>query len=185
MNDTSLPKILNTREDIIDLLPKNISIAEIGVFKGDFSKILFDKLSPSKLFLVDIFTGHMGSGDKNGENFEFINLGDSFNNLVDFFKNEPSVEIIKSYSHDFLSKLENESIDAVYIDADHCYEAVKTDLNLSFAKVKTGGFIMGHDYCSNSFPSVVQAVNEFCKTFNQRISIITKDGCPSFLIIKQ
>jgi O-methyltransferase len=178
------PKILNTRKEILDILPKNISIAEIGVFKGDFSKEIFKIVKPSKLYLVDIFSGSMGSGDKDGLNFEFISLDQSLKNLNEFFSGEENVHIIKSYSIDFLRLLEDEYLDAIYIDADHSYAAVKQDLELSYLKVKKGGFIMGHDYCNKNFPSVVSAVNEFCKKYNLEIKYITKDGCPSFLIEK-
>jgi hypothetical protein len=49
----------------------------------------------------------------------------------------------------------------VYIDAAHDYDTVKRDLETWSKKVKSGGFICGHDYNSNSWPGVVQAVDEF------------------------
>lgn len=179
---TIFPIELSTREEMISLLPQNISIAEIGVFKGDFSKILFNILKPSNLYLVDVFSGIAGSGDKNGENFEFINLSESFNELEQYFKHHKSVQLVKSYSDQFLESLQDELLDAVYIDADHSYLSVKKDLAWSRKKVKKGGFIMGHDYHNEMFPSVVQAVSEFCQQYSLEIKYITKDGCPSFLI---
>jgi hypothetical protein len=179
---TTFPITLSTREDMINLLPKNISIAEIGIFKGDFSKIIFNTIQPYKLYLVDVFSGIIGSGDKNGENFEFINLAESFDHLANFFKQYESVQLVKSYSDQFLQSLPDESLDAIYIDADHSYLAVKNDLEWSRKKVKKGGFIMGHDYNMEMFPSVVQAVGEFCVKYSLEIKYITKDGCPSFLI---
>jgi hypothetical protein len=178
----TFPKIIKTREEMISLLPKQIKIAELGVFKGDFSRILFETINPKSLYLVDVFSGVIGSGDKNGENFEFINLSESFNFLQNYFAPNPQVNIVRSYSHDFLNSLEDQYLDAVYIDADHSYEAVKNDLSLSIKKVKSGGFIMGHDYHKNIFPSVVQAVDEFCKENSLFIKYLTEDGCPSFLI---
>jgi hypothetical protein len=162
----TFPKIIKTREEMISLLPKQIKIAELGVFKGDFSRILFETINPKSLYLVDVFSGVIGPGDKNGENFA----------------PNPQVNIVRSYSHDFLNSLEDQYLDAVYIDADHSYEAVKNDLSLSIKKVKSGGFIMGHDYHKNIFPSVVQAVDEFCKENSLFIKYLTEDGCPSFLI---
>ena len=176
------PKIVATREEMISLIPQKIKIAEIGVFKGDFSKILFEKVNPETLYLVDLFSGVIGSGDKNGENFEFINLIESLDHLRNYFAPYPQVNIVPSYSHDFLNSLEDQYLDAIYIDADHSYAAVKNDLQLSIKKVKKGGFIMGHDYHKNIFPSVVQAVDEFCKENSLFIKYLTEDGCPSFLI---
>ena len=37
-------------------------------------------------------------------------------------------------------------LDAVYVDADHSYEAVKKDIKYWKPKIKKGGFIAGHDY---------------------------------------
>ena len=178
----TFPQIIETRQDILNILPKNISIAEIGVFKGDFSKDIFNTVKPSKLYLVDIFSGSIGSGDKDGENFQVISLDSSFQNLSDFFQGEEDVHLIKSRSEDFLSLLEDGFLDAVYIDADHSYLAVTQDLELSYRKVKPGGFIMGHDYCPNKFPYVIRAVDEVCKKYGLTIKYLTKDGCPSFLI---
>ena len=58
----------------------------------------------------------------------------------------------------------DESLDWVYIDADHAYEGVKRDLEAYFRVVKPGGFIAGDDYghVDRWFgDGVRQAVDEF------------------------
>ena len=65
-------KILQTRNDLLKIIPKNLKIAELGVFKGDFSKLIKSICNPLELYLVDVFQGDIGSGDKDGNNFEFI-----------------------------------------------------------------------------------------------------------------
>lgn len=54
---------------------------------------------------------------------------------------------------------DNESIDFVFIDASHLYEAVILDLKSWFPKVKLGGIISGHDYHPRF--GVIDAVNDF------------------------
>lgn len=49
-----------------------------------------------------------------------------------------SVDAAKTYS--------DESLDVVFIDAGHSYEAVKADILAWYPKVKRGGYIAGHDY---------------------------------------
>lgn len=56
--------------------------------------------------------------------------------------------------------IEDGSLDFVFVDADHSYEAVQEDIALWKPKVKAGGWLGGHDYHTRKFPGVVQAVNE-------------------------
>lgn len=44
---------------------------------------------------------------------------------------------------------------------------------------------MGYDYIYDKFPGVVNSVNEFCENSNLKIDMLTKDGCPTYLIYKK
>jgi hypothetical protein len=175
-------KHLQTRKEILSLINKGSNIIEIGVFKGEFSKEIFFDCNPSELILIDLFEGIMGSGNKDGENMEFINLNDHFMSLSDFFKKNQEVKLLKGYSSNVLKDLPKNHYDFIYIDASHEYTDVKNDLDLSYQLIKSGGYISGHDYENNRFPGVVKAVNEFCKENNLQIDYLTKDGLPSFVI---
>ncbi len=52
---------------------------------------------------------------------------------------------------------ENDSLDFIFIDADHSYESVKRDIKLWTPKVKTTGMIFGHDL---NWGTVARAVGE-------------------------
>jgi len=58
----------------------------------------------------------------------------------------------------------NASLDFVYIDANHQYESVVSDINAWWPKVKMGGALCGHDYFT--FGGVKQAVDEWAKENN-------------------
>jgi hypothetical protein len=70
------------------------------------------------------------------------------------------VTLIKSDTHDANELYDDQSLDFVFIDANHLYEGMKLDLENWYPKVKKGGMIGGHDY-DHSWPGLIQAVNEF------------------------
>ena len=172
-----------TRNDMLLFFPKGMCVAELGVFTGEFSKIIHDTCKPSKLYLVDLYDGIFTSGDKDGKNYQTVNLEEEMHKIQMHFSNSPEVKVVKSSTTDFLQSLEYNHLDLIYIDADHSYNGVMTDLKLSYPKVKTGGFICGHDYIGNTQCEL--AVNDFCRTNNLTIEYLTEDGCPSFCIIKK
>lgn len=164
---------------------KNLKIAEIGVFKGEFSKFIFDEIDPKELHLIDIFEGQMCSGDKDGNNIVWTDLDVEYQNLKEYFSDFDNVYLHKGFSFDVLSKFNDDYFDIIYIDGDHSYEGVKKDLKISYKKIKKDGLICGHDYTDVMFRSVVMAVDEFCEEMNLKIEYLTEDGCPSFVIIKK
>jgi hypothetical protein len=173
-----------TRNDLIDILPKDLVVAELGVFRGEFSNEIYNRMHPSHLYLVDIWEGTMGSGDKDGQNHVTIhNMEEVYHQIKDKYIDTTNIEVIRSRSLDFLNSKPNDSFDMIYIDADHHYAAVKADLITSYHKLKDGGYLLGHDYIHNPYePAVIEAVTEFCNEYNQTVEALTKDGCPSFLI---
>lgn len=176
--------IFETRNDLIKSLPKKMKIAEVGVFKGEFSKFLFENLNPDELFLIDIFEGNMGSGDKDGNNMVFTLLENEYNFLLKYFEKNKNVHLLKGFSKNVLDSFEDNFLDLVYIDASHEYSDVKSDLDISFKKVKNNGYICGHDYNESRFPGVYRAVGDFCDENKLEIVSLTNDGCPTFCIKK-
>jgi len=88
-----------------------------------------------------------------------------------FLKNiEPLKDVInpvRCSSLDAALLYKNESLDFVFIDADHSYKEVKKDILAWMPKIKNGGILSGHDY---PFPDVKRAVDE-----NVEDVIILKD----------
>lgn len=129
----------------------NATFVEIGAFKGQSIMFLAEKVKELnkniKLYTVDIFeyaeqqTGTTAEGESR-------ELGVSF--YDEYLKNiEPMKEYIhtiKGSSHEVHTQFKDESIDFVFIDGDHNYDAVLKDLQCWYPKVKKGGIISGHDY---------------------------------------
>lgn len=181
--------IYDTRIEMIKTLPTDLIIAELGVFKGDFAKIIYDELKPSILVLIDLWEDKIiGSGDQDGNNMEKHNGLELYSTVTKKFINNSNVKIYRENTS-FLNTFTDNYFDAIYIDADHSFNGCLSDLMLSYDKIKDGGYIMGHDYGQNMVKStkeynfgVYKAVNTFCREKKQKISAIANDGCKSYLI---
>jgi hypothetical protein len=172
-----------TRDEWLLTLPKGMVCVELGVFLGDFSSLIYENCKPSWLYLVDIFPDSMMSGDKDGMNVKTADLRSIPDSLRKKFENK-NISVHKQTTTDFLKSSDNQDIDFVYIDAEHSYKMVKSDLEESYRRVKPGGIIAGHDYCRNQFPGVCIAVDEFCKEKNLELYFLSKDKLPTFAIRK-
>jgi hypothetical protein len=175
---------ISDRIFMLRLMPKNSVVAEIGVFKGQFSAEILDITKPSQLHLVDLWPNKpIQSGG------QMLNCYDAYQSVQHRFKNE--IEQNKVVLHRELSayasqEFENEYFDWIYIDAGHHYEAVKTDLACWYPKVKTGGLITGHDYTEKPQHGVFQAVNEFLHRYPAVFVALTQEahGPPSWILKK-
>ena len=181
----SEPRFETRKEMIEKLVPKFGVYAEVGVFKGEFTTFLQDVLCPKKLYAIDLFEGVTGSGDQDGQNFSHCQLEETRSMLEG-----RNIITIKGDSSEMLRTLDDNSLDMVYIDANHSFDYVLRDLESSFSKVKHGGWIMGHDYemnmkkagWLNACEPLQRAVNMFCKKYAQNIKYKAYDGCVSFAI---
>lgn len=171
------------------LVPPGSACAEIGVFEGTFSKQIAESVQPSSLYMIDLFTGWCDSGNEDGNNVVHRNMDEMYKNLLAYSHDKPMLRVLKGKSADILSTFPDNSLDMVYLDGDHSYAGVKTDLHAAFPKVRPGGWIMGHDYEMNMMKArtwydfgVKQAVDEFCLRSGQTIAAKALDGCVSFAI---
>ena len=182
-------QIFDTRTDMLSLVRPHGVYAEIGVFEGVFSDILCKKLQPTRLVLLDLFSGIMYSGDQDGNNLKEADTSVVYKRLLDVSRRFPALEVVKGDSSTQLAGYPDQTFDMIYIDGDHSYEGVKKDLEVAYAKVRSSGWIMGHDYEINPVKAknvydfgVKRAVDEFCVTRKVRITAKGMDGCVSYAI---
>ncbi len=69
-------------------------------------------------------------------------------------------EVWTMTTRDASTRVEDGSLDFVFIDADHSAFAVSDDITHWRPKVRRGGWLGGHDY-SQKFPGVVVSVDRF------------------------
>jgi glycosyltransferase involved in cell wall biosynthesis len=131
---------------------KNESIVEIGSWKGRSTHALLSG-NTGIVYAVDHWKGTESDGDAHKE--AFVDSDAVYMQFVGNVGMFPNLKVMKMSSEEASLKFEDNSIDMVFIDGDHSYEAVKKDIELWLPKVKK--IICGHDY---NFKGVETAVNE-------------------------
>jgi len=142
------------------------NVAELGVFRGDFAKLINKVFYDRKLYLFDTFEG-FNETDINIEK----DMSFSASEIVDF-KNT-SVEIVlskmqypdnciikKGYFPDTLGDID-ESFAFVSIDAD-LYLPILNGLEYFYPRLVKGGYIFIHDYNNSRFKGAKAAVKKYC-----------------------
>lgn len=82
----------------------------------------------------------------------------------------PRLNLIRTFSQEVVAGYRNSSLDMVYLDGDHAYEAVLADLIAWFPKIRDGGIIAGHDVvCCGEVNGgwsggIQRAIEDFLKT---------------------
>lgn len=134
--------------------------AEIGVFDGRYSEILCQNIPKLILICVDIWPKepiYQMAKDR------LANYG---------------VALVRKSSMEAAKEVRDESLDFVFIDADHKYNAVKKDITLWSKKVKAGGIVSGHDYYVFKFSGnrgVIDAVDEYTREHGHQLHTTVQD----------
>jgi hypothetical protein len=207
-------KITKTYKNRIDLLGKLKEISpngrgvEIGVFKGQFSKEILSRWNGT-LYMVDVWRP-LGEEYEDASNHSshinaYAETMESINGLED------RGIMIRANSKSAADIFPDESLDFIYIDANHAYDFVVEDIKLWFPKLKKGGIFSGHDYIDMDWYSdtvyapngkdkyiylnseegpvyagifgVNPAVDEFCKENNYNLEV-TGEWLGTWWIIK-
>jgi hypothetical protein len=116
---------------------------ELGVFKGEYSKKILEA-GAKVLYMVDIWKGVEKDYEDDRNNKLHPNAYSEAMKIADLFPNK--AVMIRTESKIAANLIEDESLDFMYIDANHYYESVKGDISKWYPKVKKGGIFGGHDY---------------------------------------
>ena len=135
-------------------------VAEVGIGYGFHAKQILDNTNVDKLYLIDPMQFYPNDGFAT----DVLSNG-GFETLVQNIKThlkdhetryewfrQPSITIDNN-------QIPDESLDAIFIDADHSYDAVSKDLPFWWKKLKKGGWLLGDDYIVHH--GTKEAVNEF------------------------
>lgn len=190
--ETSVNARVNFLKEFSELnaeIRDNYSVAEGGVYQGEFSKEINRYFPKSKCFLFDTFEGFKEEDIKIEQLNKFSNQSQGHLNntseelVLSKLPHKEMVEIRKGYFPETAYLLENEKFIFVNLDFD-LYNPTLAGLRWFFPKMIKGGCILVHDYFTLGYGGVKQAVEEFRTECNQEFVVVPIGDAFSIAIIK-
>lgn len=142
------------------------NIVEIGSYKGRSTHALLSGCSGT-VWAIDHFQGSPGEPPISPEKINSKEIYGVFMKNVGRFEN---LKLLKMSSKEAVKEFKDNSIDMVFIDGAHSFEAAKADLEMWLPKAKK--IICGHDY---NIPGVERAVKQVFGNVNTCQSIWIKE----------
>lgn len=164
---------------------------EIGTWRGGFAEVMCRRLKPEQFYAVDPFLLYEEYTDKPSLS-DFANQ-DNLNQLADKVApriagllGEGNSKLLRMKSQDAVTEFADNSIDVVYVDADHKFDPVLADIKAWYQKVKPGGVLCGDDYIKQGYEhfQVIEAVEHFAQQHNLPYAV-TSGHNPSWVFFKQ
>lgn len=162
------------------------STAELGVFRGDFARLINHYFPDKKLYLFDTFEG-FDARDANADRKAKYSQGTqdftqtSVELVLEKMKHPKNCIIRKVWFPETAEGVDDEFC-FVSIDAD-LYQPILAGLEFFYPRLVHGGAIMVHDFNNLDYLGANQAVCDFCEKNNIGYVCIS-DLCGSAVIVK-
>jgi hypothetical protein len=131
--------------------------AEVGVARGNLTKTVLARNPQLHMYAVDLWAP-MPEGVDGGKQYklwDFTNIKKRFDEQTSPFRSR--LTVLHGISWEISDQVEDNSLDFVFLDADHEYESVIKDIQAWTPKLKPNGMMSGHD---THFDSVAKAIDE-------------------------
>jgi hypothetical protein len=113
-----------SRLEMLNHLPSNGIVAELGAYRGDFAKEILKRNSPKELHTVDIDDSQFDRS----------------------LASDPRLTFHHGFTHEVIDSFPDNHFDWVYIDAGHDYASVSQDSHAAAPKIKPGGYMVFNDF---------------------------------------
>lgn len=157
---------------------------EVGVFRGEFAELVLDSWKGSKYHLVDpwmVYAEEMGAEGHPLNQEAFDHIYESVLRRVDHFGDR--ADVMRMPSLDAATCFADGTLDFVYIDGLHTYQAVYDDATAWYPKLKPGGLMAGHDYAEGPRWEVKPAMDRFAKERGLTLGTTQRDQPSWFFFI--
>lgn len=168
---TALPDHRTARAAFVSSLiePGDVGV-EIGVHLGVFAYHVLLRRQPARLYLVDPWQYGLQSDVETDPTPEHQSAKDAeYRSVCELFAAHANVEILRLKSDDAAARFADRSLDYVYIDGEHSFDAVTRDLTNYFPKVKVGGLLIGDDY---GWTGIAPAVQQFLARHRESLRLL-------------
>lgn len=149
--------------------------AEIGVAQGTFSQVLCEAMPGLHLLCVDPWTAY----ERTSQALCDERFARAQQKLARY-----DVEFLRMPSLTAALTVPDGSLDFVYIDGDHRFDAIMLDLILWVPKVRPGGIVAGHDFFEFYKAGVTTAVRTYTQAHGITQWYVTKEKEASFLWVQ-
>src|ERR1700741_1198662 len=126
---------------------KGNQFVDLGCFIGGFTQLMASaaKERNGKVYSIDLYKGTKMGLDFCNEHLNFPCKEYFIENMNDVGLMDV-IELNEGCSWEFADRFSDESVDFIWLDADHHYESVIKEINAWWPKLKNGGIMAGHDY---------------------------------------
>lgn len=165
------------------------NIAEIGVYKGQFARIINKKFPKDMFYLFDTFEGF-----REEEAEKELAAGNCDKEFIERFKETTVEKVMKIMPYPEMCVVKKgffpettEGIDArfkfVSIDVDF-EQSIYDAIVYFYERLVVGGFIFIHDYNEGKLKGVKNAVQRYEKEYGRLIKVPIADKCGTLILTK-
>lgn len=154
---------------------------ETGIEKGKNAVVMFENIPNLKLYGLDSYKRHPQASyiyDAEKRNWDDRYLQGVKEQCMKRMKGR-NVVMIEKFTEDGIKDIKDNSLDFVYLDADHSYDFVMQDMILWGRKLKKGGVMSGHDYYDHNKSDrrwkVAQAVKDYTNVHGIKLYITSEN----------
>ena len=125
-----------------------MTVFELGVYTGRASLVMLRhiKVMRGQLYAIDWFKGNLGVEAIINTTFERHDIQAIYQNNIREYGYEAHTNLIVATTESAAPIVADQSVDILFIDADHRYSQVRRDILNWYPKLKSGGLLAGHDF---------------------------------------
>lgn len=162
------------RSATLELLCKRLAdvpgaVAELGVYKGSFARLINKLLPDRRLYLFDSFHGFAESAGAS-DSMQAAHENTSVERVLSLMPYPEQVEIRAGFFPETAKDLE-ERFCLVSLDVDY-YQTTLDGLEYFWPRLSKGGFIMLHDWGNTALPGVADALETYEQLVAQKLAAV-------------